>query len=141
MLELEAAVQKNMSDASVWFGLGVKQQEHERELQALQALTRATELDPSYLPGWLALAVSYTNDGRRLEAYDAIRQWLMRNENHRDTVQQHLSQFPESENSTAQEKFSHLVQSLITLAQQSAVGQIDADIQIALAVLFNSSEV
>jgi len=140
VLELEAAVQRNISDASAWFELGVKQQEHERETQALQALTRAVELDPSYLPGWLALAVSYTNDGRRLEAYDSIRQWVKRNNDHRDTVERHLSQFPESENATVQEKFTHLVQCLITMAQQSATGQIDADIQIALAVLFNSNE-
>lgn len=141
MLELEAAVQRNMSDASAWYELGVKQQEHERELQALQALTRAVELDPSYLPGWLALAVSYTNDGRRLEAYDAVRQWVMRNDSHRNTLDPHLSQYPELENATVQEKFNHLVRCLITIAQQSAVGQIDADIQIALAVLFNSNEV
>jgi peroxin-5 len=141
VLELEAAVQRNMSDASAWFELGVKQQEYERETQALQALSRAMELDPSYLPGWLALSVSHTNDGRRLEAYDAIREWVVRNDKHRDIVQQHLAQFPESGNATPQEKFSYLVQCLITMAQQSAVGQIDADIQIALAVLFNSNEV
>lgn len=141
VLELEAAVQRNISDASAWFELGVKQQEYERETQALRALYRAVELDPSYLPGWLALSVSYTNDGRRIEAYDAIHEWVMRNDTHRDIVQQHLAQFPEPGDATPQEKFSHLVQCLITMAQQSAVGQIDADIQIALAVLFNSNEV
>ncbi|KAJ4483229.1 hypothetical protein J3R30DRAFT_3447079 [Lentinula aciculospora] len=140
VLELEAAVQRNMSDASAWFELGVKQQEHERETQALRALIRATELDPSYLPGWLALAVSYTNDGHRIDAYDAIRQWVLRNDNHRDILIQHLSHHPESEKATTQEKFAQLIQCLITMAQQSAVGQIDADIQIALAVLFNSNE-
>lgn len=141
VLALEAAVQQDMSNASAWFELGVKQQEHERETQALQALKRATELDPSYLPGWLALAVSYTNDGRRLEAYEAIREWVLRNDDHRDILQQHLSQHPSSEEATIQEKFKQLVQCLITMAQQSAFGQIDADIQIALAVLFNSNEV
>ncbi|KAJ3853752.1 hypothetical protein EV368DRAFT_38320 [Lentinula lateritia] len=140
VLALEAAVQQDMSNASAWFELGVKQQEHERETQALQALKRATELDPSYLPGWLALAVSYTNDGRRLEAYEAIREWVLRNDDHRDILQQHLSQHPSSEEATIQEKFKQLVQCLITMAQQSAFGQIDADIQIALAVLFNSNE-
>ncbi|KAF5393239.1 hypothetical protein D9757_000747 [Collybiopsis confluens] len=140
VLELEAAVQTKLSDASAWFDLGVKQQEHEREMQALQALTRATELDPSYLPGWLALSVSFTNDGRRLEAYDAIRQWVIRNGNHRDIVRQHFPEFSDTENTTPQEKFSQLVQCLIAMAQQSAVGRIDADIQIALAVLFNSNE-
>ncbi|KAJ3910324.1 hypothetical protein F5879DRAFT_1013201 [Lentinula edodes] len=140
VLALEAAVQQDVSNASAWFELGVKQQEHERETQALQALKRATELDPSYLPGWLALAVSYTNDGRRLEAYEAIREWVLRNDDHRDILQQHLSQHPSSEEATIQEKFKQLVQCLITMAQQSAFGQIDADIQIALAVLFNSNE-
>ncbi|KAJ3724705.1 hypothetical protein C8R42DRAFT_662545 [Lentinula raphanica] len=140
VLELEAAVQRNMSDASAWFELGIKQQEHEREAQALRALIRATELDPSYLPGWLALAVSYTNDSRKTEAYEAIYEWVLRNDNHRDIFQSHLSRNSESDNATIQEKFDRLIECLITMAQQSAVGQIDADIQIALAVLFNSNE-
>ena len=38
MLELEAAVQRNAADATAWYELGVKQQENEREQQALLAL-------------------------------------------------------------------------------------------------------
>ncbi|KAL9711601.1 hypothetical protein Ac2012v2_004672 [Leucoagaricus gongylophorus] len=54
VLELEAAVQRDMTKARAWYELGVRQQENEREHQALQALKRAVELDPTHLPSWLA---------------------------------------------------------------------------------------
>ena len=80
MLELEAAVQRNAADATAWYELGVKQQENEREQQALLALQRAVELDPSHLPSWLAMAISYTNDSNRLGTYASIFEWVSRND-------------------------------------------------------------
>ncbi|KAH0827396.1 hypothetical protein J3R83DRAFT_4051 [Lanmaoa asiatica] len=79
VLELEAAVQRDPTNATAWFELGVKQQENEREAKAIQALQRAIDLDPSHLPTWLALSVSYTNDSHRMGTYDAIREWVLRN--------------------------------------------------------------
>ena len=55
---MEADVQRDPANASVWFNLGVKQQENEREGKAIQALRRALELEPGHLPSWLALAIS-----------------------------------------------------------------------------------
>ena len=45
VLELEAAVQRDPTDALRWYELGVKQQENEREQKAVQALRRALELE------------------------------------------------------------------------------------------------
>ncbi|KAK7005741.1 hypothetical protein R3P38DRAFT_2556191 [Favolaschia claudopus] len=140
VLELEAEVQRNMTDASAWFDLGVKQQANEREKQALTALARAVELDPSHLPAWLALAISHTNDGNRTGTYDAVRQWVDRNEKYAPAVARHWSAHPERVDAAIGERFSALIQCLIEMARGDASGVVDADIQIALAVLLNTNE-
>ncbi|KAJ7072152.1 hypothetical protein C8F01DRAFT_1102757 [Mycena amicta] len=140
VLELEASVQRNMTDAHAWYDLGVKQQANEREQQALQALRRAVELDPTHLPSWLALAVSHTNNGDRAETADAIRHWVDGNERYRDAVTQFRANNPDSVDAPIQERYGRLIQCLIVMARSDTSGQIDADIQIALAVLLNSNE-
>ncbi|KAJ7497473.1 hypothetical protein FB451DRAFT_1386718 [Mycena latifolia] len=140
VLELEAVVQRNMTDASAWFDLGVKQQANEREKQALQALTRAVELDPSHLAAWLALAISHTNDGNRAATHDAIRNWVDRNERYRDAVSQYRASHPDNSYAPLPEQFGSLIQCLIAMARSDTTGAVDADIQIALAVLLNTNE-
>ncbi|KAJ7268751.1 hypothetical protein B0H12DRAFT_1096493 [Mycena haematopus] len=140
VLELEAAVQRTPTSAPAWFDLGVKQQANEREKQALQALTRAVELDPSYLAAWLALAVSHTNDGNRAGTHDAVRQWVERNERYGGAVARYRAAHPDEENAHA-DRFGSLIQCLIEMARsEGESGEIDADIQIALAVLLNTNE-
>ncbi|KAF7306043.1 hypothetical protein HMN09_00759000 [Mycena chlorophos] len=140
VLELEAVVQRNMTDASAWYDLGVKQQANEREQQALTALRRAVELDPTHLPSWLAIAVSHTNNGDRAETADAIRQWVDRNERYREAVVQFRASHPERADAMVPERYGNLIQCLIAMARSDTSGEIDADIQIALAVLLNSNE-
>lgn len=133
-----------MNDASAWFELGVKQQENEREQHALQALQRAVELDPTHLPTWLALAVSYTNDNNRQGTYDAIHAWVDRNEKYQDAVTQfHSLQQAQGQAGDVSlgEKYNQLIQCLIAMARSDMTGDVDADIQIALAVLLNTNEV
>ena len=141
MLELEAAVQRNAADATAWYELGVKQQENEREQQALLALQRAVELDPSHLPSWLALAISYTNDSNRLGTYASIFEWVSRNDKYQDAAREFLSQAQNGEGLVLVERYNLLIQCLITMARSDTSGEIDADIQIALAVLLNTNEV
>ncbi|ESK96571.1 peroxisomal targeting signal 1 receptor [Moniliophthora roreri MCA 2997] len=140
VLELEAVVQHDPSNAQAWFGLGVKQQENEREQKALLALQRAVELDPTHLPSWLALAVSYTNDGYRLGTYESVKEWVMRNDKYRATVQSHLRRFPNPQDASVKERFDSLKNCLVAMVQQSAGDDLDADIQIALGVLFYTEE-
>lgn len=137
---MEAAVQRDPLNAAIWYELGVKQQENEREGKALQALQRAVELDPSLLPAWLALAISYTNDNDRQGTYQSISQWVNRNDKYRASADAFRAANPLSENAVMTEKFTHLIDCLIAMAR-SNTGEVDADIQIALAVLLNSHEV
>jgi len=140
VLELEAAVQRYPKDATGWYELGVKQQENEREHSAIQALWHAIELDPTHLSSWLALAISYTNEGIRQRAYGAIKEWVDRNERYKAAVDRHRAEYPETTSSLQSEQFGNLIQCLIAMARSDTSGQIDADIQVALAVLLNTNE-
>ncbi|KAI8993043.1 TPR-like protein [Trametes punicea] len=140
VLELEAAVQRDPTNATRWYELGVKQQENEREQKAVQALRRALELDPTHLPSWLALAVSHTNEGDRAGAYNAIREWVERNGRYAEAVAQFRAAHPERADAGQAEKLTELMHCLMSIVRTNAGGEIDADIQIALAVLLNTNE-
>lgn len=137
---MEAAVQRDPSNAHAWFQLGVRQQENERETKAIHALRRALELDPEHLPSWVALAISHTNEGNRNGSYEAIRSWVSHNMKYQDVIGAFHAQYPEREDMTQNERFNNLVDMLITMSR-SLGEEIDADIQIALAVLMNTNEV
>ena len=132
-------VLRDPENAQAWFDLGVKQQANEREDKAIQALRHAIELDPSLLAAWLELAVSYTNEGNRVHAYDAIEDWIDRKEIYADAVRRWKA-FKAS-SSTKADRAQDLIGCLIEMAKSVPGGAIDADIQIALGVLLNTSEV
>jgi peroxin-5 len=129
-LELEAAVQHDPSDHEAWYALGLKQQENEREDQAIRALAKVIDLDPDYRPAYLALAVSYTNEAAYEKARVMLGKWI-------DMA--HGSGMSESETDNVQ-AHEGLVERLIDMARRSPE-EVDPDVQIALGVLFNSSEV
>lgn len=134
-------MQRDPTNALRWHELGVKQQENEREQKAVQALRRALELNPTHLPSWLALAVSHTNESNRQGTYAAIYEWVERNERYLATVTQFRALNPLNDEMLQTEKFANLIQCLIEMARGDQSGEIDADIQIALAVLLNTNEV
>jgi tetratricopeptide (TPR) repeat protein len=133
VLELEAAVQQEPRDASAWIALGLKQQENEREDAAIRALAKATELDPDARGAYLALAVSYTNEGREESAHAALERWIELG----PAADLPMSQTP---GESSQERKARIIDSLIHIARMSP-DDLDADVQVALGVLFNSSEV
>ncbi|EJU04384.1 TPR-like protein [Dacryopinax primogenitus] len=138
VLEKEAAVQRDPTNAAAWYELGVKQQENEREQKAIQALQRAVELDPEYIDAWLALAVSLVNEADRRQAYDAIEAWIERNARYRGT--QKPTSTVASNTQKMAERQDLLMRQLIAMACDVPEGEIDADVQIALGVLFNINE-
>lgn len=144
ILEKEAHVQRHPHDAQAWFELGIRQQENEREGKAIAALKRALELDPILLPAWLSLATSHTNEGNRQEALDALQQWIVNNEQYKIiSAKYHLLSSPPEGFVSMREKRETLVNCLIDMATRASevgVQGIDADVQIALAVLLNTSD-
>ncbi|KAI0302639.1 hypothetical protein BC826DRAFT_1089741 [Russula brevipes] len=143
VLEMEATVQRDPTNARAWYELGVKQQENEREQQAILALQRALDLDPTHLPSWLALAISYTNEGDRHGTYQAVRNWVRHNEAYRDIVTAYEA--GDGLEFSGTDEFQKLIGCLIVMArgvsQRSTGGsEVDADVQIALAVLLNTNE-
>ncbi len=141
-------MQRDPQSASAWFDLGIKQQENEREPNAILALKRALELEPTHLPAWLALAISYTNENDRSAADAAIEQWVRRNANY-DPVVKAFFAATEALNRDVKVDagmnhlmhHTELVDCLMAMARYGAQnGDVDADVQIALAVLLNTSE-
>ncbi|KAG5733004.1 Peroxisomal targeting signal receptor [Termitomyces sp. T112] len=140
VLQLEAAVQRDINNAAAWYELGVKQQENEREQKAFQALQRSLELDSSHLPTWLALGVSNTNESNRIGTFDAINEWVSRNTRYEAVVQEFRAQNPLSADASLAVRYTHLVDTLIAMARSNTTGIVDADTQIALAILLNTNE-
>ncbi|KAI9179603.1 hypothetical protein H9P43_004931 [Blastocladiella emersonii ATCC 22665] len=130
ILALEARVQADPRDAAAWTLLGIKQQENERERQAISALRRALEADPAQLDAWLALSVSYTNENHPEPAFDSLRQWIRNNPKYAPLADAIV---------TSGDSFRD-VSSLFLEAATSGGEVIDADVQVGLGVLFNVSE-
>lgn len=133
ILALEAKAQLVTSDSNAWKTLGLRQQENERDGAAIAALRKAVGMDPSLLDGWLALAVSYTNENCRADAYDALEQWVANNPNYK-----HLAQ--NVSNMGVENRHAHITNMFLEAARSSPGVEMDADVQVGLGVLFNVSE-
>ncbi|KAI9482299.1 hypothetical protein BX667DRAFT_466442 [Coemansia mojavensis] len=135
IMAMESAVTQNPQDAAMWLQLGLKQQENEQEQAAIAALRKAISLNPESLDAHLALAVSYTNEGYQMDAYDELHEWIARHDRYKSLV-------PETapENMSNSQTRKDYVQDLYIKAARMAPGQDwDPDVQIALGVLFNIS--
>ena len=126
----------------------MKQQENEREHKAVLALSQAIALDPTHLPAWLALAISHTNEGERDLAEEAINQWMRNNPKYSNVVKEYFTRFDNLNgtetaqgNVTKQMKRDGMVECLMTMVRRlNEQSEMDADVQIALAVLLNTGE-
>lgn len=144
LLAREADVQRDPLNSRAWLSLGLKQQENEREALAIQALKQAIELEPSMKEAWLALAVSYTNDNLRSKAHDAIDRWVACKPEYSEVLQKyrlHHGSVEEQSTSTSR-KHDYLTGLLVDMARAGTGDDhhIDAEVQIALGILFNASE-
>ncbi|ORX62994.1 TPR-like protein [Hesseltinella vesiculosa] len=134
ILALEARAQLETNNADAWQQLGLKQQENERDPAAIAALRKAVSLNPALLDGWLALAVSYTNENCRADAYDSLEQWI-----HNNPAYQHLLA-SSSKATTDHERHAFVTNVFLEAARSSPGSEMDANVQIGLGVLFNMSE-
>ncbi|KAG8732517.1 hypothetical protein FRC12_019245, partial [Ceratobasidium sp. 428] len=139
VLEHEAIVQRDPSNAQAWFALGVKQQENEREQHAIDALREAVARDPSCMPAYLALAVSFANEGDKTSAHRAIGSWMTG----RGATLRKVAGLGElgvvDGVGTVEEIHQEYVRELLNMARASGE-EIDADVQMALGVLLNTME-
>jgi len=144
VLEKEAAVQAEPGNAAAWLSLGLKQQENEREGMAIAALHKALEIDPSCKEAWLGLAVSYTNENQREAAMESVERWIDSNDKYSSVVAAHRSVNPSHVAAGLAQRHKEITDTLIAIARSAASvpagAEMDADVQVALGVLFNASE-
>ncbi|XP_052486652.1 peroxisome biogenesis protein 5 isoform X2 [Gossypium raimondii] len=76
VLALEAEVMKNPENAEGWRLLGITHAENDDDQQAIAAMMRAQEADPTNLEVLLALGVSHTNELEQPAALKYLYGWL-----------------------------------------------------------------
>ncbi|KAJ3287708.1 Peroxisomal membrane signal receptor PTS1 [Borealophlyctis nickersoniae] len=135
ILALEAAVQRDPADAKAWYELGVRQQENENEVAAIAALRQAVKHDPTVLDAWIGLAVSYTNEGCKDDAYDALERWMGNSPRYKGIVERRLTSGEDAE----MPRHAQVTGMFLEAAREGINGELDADVQTALGVLFNVS--
>ncbi|EPE06174.1 peroxisomal targeting signal receptor [Ophiostoma piceae UAMH 11346] len=139
-LAFEAACQREPDRVEAWTYLGQAQAQNEKETAAIRALEHALTLDSTNLPGLMALAVSYTNEGYDTTAYRTLERWLSA---------KYPQVLPPAELSNAaevgftdrQQLHDRITQKFIEAAQLSPDGEhMDPDVQVGLGVLFYGGE-
>ena len=132
------------SSSRAWFDLAIKQQELERDDQAIRALLQCISLDPECKEAYLALSVSYTNEGMIKEGHSVLERWVKGSsglglaKSKGDDAD--LGRFQAGSEANKSQRHELLTRELMRMARMMPEGDIDADVQVALGVLFNASE-
>ncbi|CAO3578573.1 unnamed protein product [Absidia cylindrospora] len=134
ILALEAKAQLETNNAEAWQTLGLRQQENERDGAAIAAFRKAVAINPGLSEGWLALAVSYTNENCRADAYDSLEQWIVNNPTYNHLAGQQNTSVGD------QDRHAYITDLFLEAARSSPGAEMDADVQVGLGVLFNVSE-
>ncbi|XP_040970580.1 peroxisome biogenesis protein 5-like isoform X1 [Gossypium hirsutum] len=127
VLSLEAEVIKSLENAEGWRLLGITHAENDDGQQAIAAMMRAQEADPTNLEVLLALGVSHTNELEQTAALKYLYGWLRHHPKYGTLAP------PELANSLY---YADVARLFIEVAQMSPE---DADVHIVLAVLYNLS--
>ncbi|XP_044472597.1 peroxisome biogenesis protein 5 isoform X2 [Mangifera indica] len=127
VLALEAEVLKNPDNAEGWRLLGIAHAENDDDQQAIAAMMRAQEADPTNLEVLLALGVSHTNELEQAAALKYLYGWLHHHPKYGTLAT------PELPDSLYYADVSRL------FIEASRVSPDDADIHIVLGVLYNLS--
>lgn len=138
ILWYEAAVQHEPEREEGWEYLGLCQAENEQEVQSIKALSECTRLVPSRSSAHLALAVSFTNELRYNEAYDALEAAIRSNPKYRN-LPPPIESTGETRRFLPLSKRHESVRDLYIAAAQRSPDQLDADVQTGLGVIFNIS--
>ncbi|KQJ98851.1 peroxisome biogenesis protein 5 isoform X1 [Brachypodium distachyon] len=126
-LALEAEVLKNPDNAEGWRLLGVTHAENDDDQQAIAAMLRAQEANPTNLEVLLALGVSHTNELEQGEALRYLSRWLQNHPKYGGLA-------------PPQPTDSFYGPDVIRLFNEAAkMSPEDADVHIVLGVLYNLS--
>ncbi|ESO91295.1 hypothetical protein LOTGIDRAFT_209637 [Lottia gigantea] len=139
VLLFEAAVQKDENHAMAWQYLGTTQAENEQEPAAIAALKKCVALEPSNLTALMALAVSYTNESLGSYASHFLKTWLQKNPKYTHLVKENLTDTPITSSFMNSKEYDDVKELYLQAARLSSQGEIDADVQSGLGVLFNLS--
>ncbi|KAJ1965213.1 hypothetical protein IWQ62_002721 [Dispira parvispora] len=142
IMALEARVQHDPQDAQAWYKLGVRQQENEQDIQAIASLRKALEVDPLLHNAWIDLAVSYTNENCRPNAYEALESWISHHPKYQN-LRPSTTASGETNVAADPHQLHRQVEDLFLQAARlntEVDHTVDADVQIALGVLFHSTE-
>jgi peroxin-5 len=92
----------------------------------------AISLDPKLLNAWLTLSVSYTNERRREEAYNALKSWIENNDKYK-YILEHSKVNHDDQHRFTTDLF------LNAAAIFNTRENLDPDVQIGLGILYNMS--
>lgn len=141
VLALEAAVLRSPKDGRAWHLLGKAHQEGDKDWQAIAALQRATQCDPSNLLGLVDQAVSYTNNMQKDRAMASLEAWLRNNPLYSHLAPPPLvigSGDPNVELRRLYERQDVLIDCFVEAAQTNP-SNVDPDVQICLGLLYSLS--
>ncbi|TYH75153.1 hypothetical protein ES332_D05G453800v1 [Gossypium tomentosum] len=127
VLALEAEVMKNPENAEGWRLLGITHAENDDDQQAIAAMMRAQEADPTNLEVLLALGVSHTNELEQTAALKYLYGWLRHHPKYGTLAP------PELANSLYYADVARLFNEAAQMSPE------DADVHIVLGVLYNLS--
>ncbi|KAK7322426.1 hypothetical protein VNO77_25805 [Canavalia gladiata] len=127
VLALEAEVLKSPENAEGWRLLGIAHAENDDDQQAIAAMMRAQEADPTNLEVLLALGVSHTNELEQSAALKYLYGWMRHHPKYGTLAP------PEMSDSLFYADVSRLFNEAAELSPD------DADVHIVLGVLYNLS--
>ncbi|CAJ1958585.1 unnamed protein product [Sphenostylis stenocarpa] len=127
VLALEAEVLKNPENAEGWRLLGIAHAENDDDQQAIAAMMRAQEADPTNLEVLLALGVSHTNELEQSAALKYLYGWLRHHPKYGTLAP------PDMSDSLYYADVARLFNEAAELSPD------DADVHIVLGVMYNLS--
>lgn len=127
VLALEAEVLKNPDNAEGWRLLGIAHAENDDDQQAIAAMMRAQEVDPTNLEVVLALGVSHTNELEQAAALKYLYSWLRYHPKYGTIVP------PDQPDSL------YYADVATYFSDAARMSPDDADVHIVLGVLYNLS--
>ncbi|CAO1630657.1 unnamed protein product [Jaminaea pallidilutea] len=129
--------------SEAWRRLGEAQAMNERETQAIRALEEAVRIDEGNLEAYMALAISYINEGYDIAAHSTLQRYISKAYPHlpapalpevlqsaNDPLQ------PETQNNPWA-RLNAVTELFLAAARENAQrGIVDAEVQVGLGVLF-----